>query len=83
MSAANASKSLVRELLVCVDVAAGEERDAREAEVLVLDEHADGHEVRRARVVDEARHVAEARRVQTVRIRLLQVEDDAKRLIYA
>ena len=58
---------------MCVDVAAGEERNAREAQVLMLDEHADRHEIRRARMVYEAGHVAEARRVQTVRVRLLHM----------
>ncbi len=61
-----------RELLVGANVLGGEEGDARELEVLVVDVDLHRDQIRLARVVHEAGDVAVASSVDAVRLSFLQ-----------
>ncbi len=54
------------------DFSGGEERNVGKSEILMVREHLDGHQVRGARVVDEAGDVAVLVGVQAIRLSVLR-----------
>jgi len=60
-------------LFVSIDVSNSEESDSRKFEILVIDEHFDGDEIRITRMIDEAGNITVASSIDAISLSVLLI----------